>query len=278
MKVNKPVSTFEEAMKMETELEVGLDQDVSTELVIKIAGYPEFRYNIPREAFRMCDQGKILTDTNPTYTEFEFGQLSFTNYPYGQSPYDEVWTTPSAVSNVLDYLVRWYQDPAGHKKASEHFMTPEYDAKGLVVDETKFLRVDRDKKIADFFKDDYEKKMFGRLFTRPRELAKTIYATEHMGMPELVEKLCFVYACYIERLGDPDGGIIPDAVRHYDPVVKKAKEDFEREHGHEYTVPAEKVKARNEYAEKVAEQSIQKYLEEYAFKAMSDLIYKEDDA
>lgn len=276
-KVNKPISTFEQAMRMETDTEVGLDQDVPTNLTIKIAGYPEFRYVIPKEAFRMCDQGKIMTDTNPTDSEFEFNQLTFVNYPYKQPEYEEVWTTPNALSNVFDYLIRWYQDPVGHKKASEHFMTPEYDAKGLVVDETKFLRVDRDKKITEFFKDEYEQKVFGRLFKRPRELAKTIYATEHMGVPELLEKLCFVYACYIERLDHPDGGIIPDAVRHYDPVVKKAKEDFEKEHGHEYTVPAEKVKARNAYAEKVAEESIEKYLNEYAYQAMSDLIYKEDD-
>jgi hypothetical protein len=276
-KVNQPVSTIEQAMSLAEDTEMGLDQDVSETLTIKIAGYPGFKYNIPREAFRMCEQGKILTDTNPTYSEFEFSQLSFTNCPYKQAPYEEVWTTPEAVSNVLDYLVRWYQDPIGHQKASEHFMTPEHDAKGdLVVDETKFLRVDRDKKIADFFKDEYEKKVFGRLFTRPRELAKTIYATEHMGVPELLEKVVFVYACYIERLDHSDGGIIPDAVRHYDPVVKEAKERFEKEHAHEYTVPAEKVKARNEYAEKVAAESIQKYLDDYGYQAMSDLMYKQD--
>ena len=264
---------MEQIEKKATDDVVGLDMDISNDLTITIREYPDFKYVISRNVFGMCEQGRIMMENDPTETNVRLESGTYTERPYQGMEREVPRMTPTALSNVLDYMVYWHTNPEGHKKASAVFMTPEEDAKGLVVDETKFLRVDRDKPFVDNFSDDYEKKLFGRLFTRPQELTKTIMCAEYLGVPTFLEKACFTYTCYIDRLEHKELGFIPDAVRHRDPVIKAAKEKFEKEEAHKYTVPAEKDKARNEYAEKICEESIEKYLKEYGYQAMSDLMY-----
>lgn len=181
-------------------------EEVNDTITIKIKDYPNFSYEISKDAWKTCMFGNALCDQFPNNKEFSLQNVLYTERPYGKPERkEESFIEPNSLSNALSYMAFWSPKNDLHLKSCKKF-------------DSKDFKVDRTIPFVDNFEEFYEKKMFSQLLHNTKELTKTIMISDYLGLDCLLKKCCFTMACLVDVIEQPYG-IIPDTSRYTESNV-----------------------------------------------------------